>query len=66
MLFHQATIRCNEGKLEKLYDIKLKQVLDWSKMTWERVTPEVISKRFHHTGLMSNEVTEKNSWRTRD
>ena len=61
MLFHQATIRCNEGKLEKLYDINLKQALDRPKMAWERVTPEVISKCFHYTGLMSNEVTEKNS-----
>lgn len=59
MLFHQATIRYNEGKLEKLYDIKLKQALDWSKMAWERVTPETIRNCFLHTGLMSNEVSEE-------
>ena len=59
MLFHQATIRYNEGKLEKRYDIKLKHALDWSKMSWERVTPETIKNCFLHTGLMSNTVSEE-------
>lgn len=52
MLFRQATIRYQEGKLEKLFDISLKQALDWSNMAWEKVSKDTIANCFHHTGIM--------------
>ena len=53
MLFRQATIRYQEGKLEKLFDINLKQTLDWSNMAWKRVNKDTIANCFRYPGIIS-------------